>query len=414
VGSYSTFATISFVGHPNSVDIPPWWFGVSQLGSGINRAIMEGIPPRLNFREYINDINTMKINDPLLKQQVNDFYRDCFIPARSKYYKEMPNSPIITTLLKDHGADDVDWIGSRVFLSTAGYYDAIRPMKIIEPFLYSPARDTEWDIAVGDTLPTYGRPTCQQWWSGVVGTQGLKAQLVTELSDFDLKMSIVETGFATLAERHDVLINKLLTLHTDIGVFIPRGYDLAYENKIGDDLGGHLIERGTKIVTTALGVTVVGSLFGIFLEIFLRAAPMIQALLLMGLTALLPFLLVISRYSLSLLMSGSLAWFSIKFWTVLWYLAYWVDQSLIMSMFPDAGAMTLSAIGEFNNRIILNVVTGMMYLMFPMLFTLIMSIAGFSAGRQLDSMKTMAVGRLDGGSQATGKVGKKLAGKLSR
>ena len=27
--------------------------------------------------------------------------------------------------------------------------------------------------------------------------------------------------------------------------------------------------------------------------------------------------------------------FTIKFWTVLWYLAMWVDQNLILSMYPD-------------------------------------------------------------------------------
>jgi hypothetical protein len=412
VANYSTYATISFVGHPNSVEIPPWWYGVSQFGSGINRAIMEGIPPKLNFREYINRIDTMKIEDPLLKQQLNDFYRDCFVPARSKYYEEKPTSVLITSLMTQHGADDVDWLGSRVYLSLPGYYNAIRPMKLIKPFPYSPLRDTEWDAAVGDDLPVYGRPTCLQWWGGISGTVGLKDQLILELTEWDLIMAAAELGFGSVAERQDVLIKKLLSLGSDVGVFVPRGYDMAYENKMDNGTGGHFIERITKGLTTAVGVSVMGLLFGIFLDIFLRAAPMIQALLLMGLTALLPFLLVISRYKLSILMGGALAWFSIKFWTVLWYMAYWVDQSLIMAMFPDPGAMTMVAANlDYNNRVILNVVTGMMYLIFPLIFTMIMSIAGFSAGRQLDGMKSMAVGKIEGGASSVGRAGGKLAGK---
>ena len=54
----------------------------------------------------------------------------------------------------------------------------------------------------------------------------------------------------------------------------------------------------------------------------------------------------------------------------------------------------------------------MMYLMFPVVFTMIMSIAGFSAGRQLDGIKSLAVGKMDGGAKAAGRAGGKAAGKF--
>ncbi len=401
----STFATISFVGHPNAVEVPPWWYGVSQLGSGINRAIIEGVPLVLDYRNYMVAINTMTIEDPLLRQQVNDFYRDCFVKARSKYYTEEPTSGTITSLLNTHGEDDIEWVGSRVYLSTAGYYDTFRAGELVEPFLYDPMRDVEWDIGAGDTPPAFGRPTCQQWWNGVIGVSGLKNQLVTSLSAYDFLMATFEPMFSTVEQRRDAMIKKVLSMDKDTGVFIPRGYDFAYNNKVGDYVVAHQLERIVKDGTTAVGSSVMAAFFGVFLDIFLRAAPMIQALFLMGIVAFLPFLLIVSRYRLSILMAGGMAWFSVKFWTVLWYLAFWVDQNLIIALFPDAGALTLSTVSDpdtFNNRVILNVVTGMMYLMLPVLFTMIMSIAGFSAGRQLDAVKSMAVGKMDGGAKSLG------------
>lgn len=414
--SESTFATISFVGHPSSVDVPPWWYGVSQLSSGTNRAIMEGIPAILDYRNYMSEINTMTIEDPLLRSQVNDFYRDCFVPARSKYFSEQPTSGAITTLLNTHGEDDIDWIGSRVYLNMAGYYDTFRAGKLVEPFLYDPIRDVEWDVGVGDVPPTYGRPTCAQWWNGVVGVNGLKQQVIDEVSYYDGLMAIFETGFGAVDQRQDVMIKKILSLDEATGRFVPRSYDFAYSNKVGDDVMSHDIERGVKTVTTGIGSSVMAAFFGMFLDIFLRAAPMVQSLFLMGIVAFLPFLLIVSKYRMSVLMAGGMAWFSVKFWTVLWYMAFWVDQNLIIALFPDPGSLTLSTLFDpdtFNNRVILNFVTGMMYLMLPVLFTMIMSIAGFSAGRQLDAVKSMAVGKMDSGAKSVGGVAGK-AGKFKK
>lgn len=414
VNGFSTFATISFAGHPASVKVPPWWYGVAQLSSGTNRAIMEGVPAVLDYRNYMTEINTMTIEDPLLRQQTNDFYRDCFVPARSKYYREKPSTPIIAALIATHGEDDVDWMGSRVFLNTGGYYDSFRSGTLVEPFLYDPIRDVEWDIGVGDVPPPFGRPTCQQWWNGVVGVAGLHQQLVTELGYFDGLMATFDAAFPTVSQRQDVMIKKMLSSDKDTGVFIPRGYDFAYSNKVSDDPVMHFAERAAKTTSTAVGSSIMGAFFGMFLDIFLRSAPMVQALFLMGITALLPFLLIVGRFKLSLLMAGGLAWFSVKFWTVLWYLAFWVDQNLIMALFPNAGALTLSTLTDpdtFNNRVILNFVTGMMYMMLPVLFTTIMSLAGYSAGRQLDAIKTMAVGRMEGGSNAAGRMGGKMGRK---
>ena len=57
--------------------------------------------------------------------------------------------------------------------------------------------------------------------------------------------------------------------------------------------------------------------------------------MLLGLYALLPLVEVLSRYSIAMMVVDGMAIFTIKFWSVLWYLAMSEDQNLILSMYPD-------------------------------------------------------------------------------
>ena len=42
----------------------------------------------------------------------------------------------------------------------------------------------------------------------------------------------------------------------------------------------------------------------------------------------LPLAVLLSRYSISMMVTGAIAIFTAKFRSVLWYLAMWVDQTL--------------------------------------------------------------------------------------
>ncbi|MGB7307419.1 MAG: conjugal transfer protein TraG N-terminal domain-containing protein, partial [Burkholderiaceae bacterium] len=83
------------------------------------------------------------------------------------------------------------------------------------------------------------------------------------------------------------------------------------------------------------GVITASALFSVTMTAVLQSLPMVQAIMLLGIYALLPLVVVLSRYSIAMMVVGGMAIFTIKFWTVLWYLAMWVDQNLILSMYPD-------------------------------------------------------------------------------
>lgn len=158
--------SISFTDYPNTVNVPVFWYVVLNFSAGFNRAVMEDIPIALDLREYANELRDIRIDDPELRAELNDFYRDCYIEARSKYLAERPNSPQIDTLMNTHGTTDTEWIGSHIFMNVPGFYDSIRSDSVREGFVWSQQRDIEWQ---SNDYPTYGKPYCREWWASSNG-----------------------------------------------------------------------------------------------------------------------------------------------------------------------------------------------------------------------------------------------------
>ncbi len=113
---------------------------------------------------------------------------------------------------------------------------------------------------------------------------------------------------------------------------------------------------------------------------------MVQAVLLLGIYVLLPMVVVLSRYSISMMVIGTMATFTVRFWSALWYLALWVDQSLILSMNPDVKTFLqiFANLGEHDvKRLLLNMITTSLYLGLPLLWSGMMAWAG-GEGRPFD------------------------------
>jgi hypothetical protein len=149
----------------------------------------------------------------------------------------------------------------------------------------------------------------------------------------------------------------------------------------------------------------------------LQALPMVQAIMLLGVYALLPLVVVLSRYSISMMVVGGMAIFTIKFWTVLWYLAMWVDQNLILSMYPDVNVFLqiFANPGEHDaKRMLLNMITTSLYLGLPLLWSGMMAWAGVQVGRSI-SNATAPIARVgENAGQQGASIGKAIATKGKR
>lgn len=375
----STYGQTGFTGSATTVNVPIWWYGVIALSSGLNHAIVKGLPTVADMRTYEQQARLATIADPRLKQEVGEFFSQCYIPARSKFQAERPATATISGLLATHGADDPDWMGSHVYRNTPGYYDTLRPAHAIVGWPYQTARDTEYDPAAP---PVWGKPYCKQWWED--GAIGLREKLIHEADATSAGFSGLVVAIAPMLaseQQQDAVAKTVLTN-------APPAWsnnELSAHNASGSGLfntAGAVVKGG---LATG-GVVTASALFSVTMTAVLQSLPMVQAILLLGVYALLPLVVVLSRYSIAMMVVGGMAIFTIKFWTVLWYLAMWVDQNLILSMYPDVNVFLqiFASPGEHDaKRMLLNMITTSLYLGLPLLWSGMMAWAGVEVGRSI-------------------------------
>ncbi len=405
--SQSTYGVTGFTGAPGTVDVPLWWYAVMAFSAGFNHAVVEGIPRPADLRTYAQQARLATIENGLLRQEVADFFSECFVVACSRYQQIRPTTPAIDSLLTTYGNDDPDWMGSQVYRNTPGYYDTIRPHRQIVGWPFDPSRDLEYDPA---SRPTWGHPTCQQWWESTGTPIGLRQKLIDEADATSGGLSgwVVAMAPGLASEKQRDIVAKTV-LNNSPPVYTNN--DFMLKNSSGDGFWASLFDLA-KGGTAAGGIIGFSGLFAVTMAAVIPALPMIQAVILLGIYGLLPLLVVLSRYSLSLLVLGAMLIFTVKFWTVLWYFALWVDQNLIASMYPDISlfleqfSLDNLATGEQSSkRLLLNMITTSLYLGLPLLWSGMMALAGLRVGRAIES----ATDRLTTPARGAGDTGATIA-----
>jgi len=394
---------ISFIGVPDTVDVPVFWFAVMSFSAGFNRAVMEAVPTMADLRGYAYTLRDSRIDDPSLQLELNDFYRDCFTEARSQYLEEQPLGAAAAAILSQYGQSDPDWLGSHLYQSIPGYYDSIRSDTVRDGYPWSQLRDLEWSTA---DHPVFGKPYCLEWWGGI------RQAILAELNTVDLMAAAAESSWDAI-QRQDAIIQ--IALLNSPPRWTTRGYDFAYGNQVDfstSESGVPVsVQNAAQQGLAAYGLGKTSVSFAALLRVFLEAAPMIQALVLMGLYALLPFFILLSRYKFSIFIIAGMSLFIVKFWTVLWFYAWWVDQNLIQAFYPDPGSVTtLFSIDLTLKRIILNFLTGGLYLVLPLILSLYLGLAGMHAAHGFDGITQNFMRGLNGAGNIRlrlGALGKK-------
>lgn len=406
----STYGTSGFTGSSATVNIPVWWYAVLSMTSGFNHALVEGMPSVADMRTYEQQARLATIADPRLRQEVSDFFSQCHIPARSKYQAERPSTAAINTLLTTYGPDDPDWMGSHVYRNTPGYYDTLRPTMQIAGWVFNAARDTEYDAA---SPPTWGKPYCKEWWED--GSIGLREKLINEADATSAGFSslVVAVAPALASEQQNDAVAKTVLTNSPP---VWSNNDLVANNSGSTGLL-NTVANVAKGGLASGGVLAASALFSVTITAILQALPMVQAVLLLGIYALLPMVVVISRYSISMMVTGAMAIFTVKFWSVLWYLAMWVDQNLILSMYPDVNVFLqiFANPGEHDTtRMLLNMITTSLYLGLPLLWSGMMAWAGVHVGRSINAVEgAFSRSAQDAGRQGAN-IGKAIVSKGAR
>lgn len=408
--SQSTYGASGFNGTPTTVNVPVWWYAVMAISSGLSHAVVEGLPSANDLRALEQQARLATIADPGLRQEVGDFFSSCYVPARSKYQAERPSTAAVNAIQASYGPDDPDWLGSHVLRETQGYYDVLRSTKPIPGWPYDATRDTEYDSAAP---PTWGKPTCKQWWED--DQMGLRQKLeeAADATAGGFSGLVVAVAPSLASEQQNDAVARVVLSNAPA---VWSNNDLVARNTATSGwlaTQEHFIKGG---LATG-GILTASALFSVMMTAILMGLPMVQALLLLGIYALLPMIVVLSRYSIAMMVTGAMAIFTVKFWSVLWYLAMWVDQNLIRSMYPDVNVFLQIFVnpGEHDSkRMLLNMMTMSLYVGLPLLWSGMMAWVGVRVGGAIDAVTNPLRAPAQESGRHGGALGRTLLAKLLR
>ncbi|QIL80336.1 conjugal transfer protein TraG [Diaphorobacter sp. HDW4A] len=416
----ATDGTLSDSG--NLAYVPAWWFTVMAVSSGVNSGVRNGIKNSGSDMRVLEDMaRNATIENPVLLGNVQRFYSECFIPARSQYLQADPaimsgsGAAILAEGNGDYGPTDADWMGSQFLRTEPGYYDTLRSRAPVAGFAIDYRRDTDYydpssgidPEITGAYNPEFGRPTCKEWWEN-----DLREKLISSSS--------MIRSFATAAGRSFTYTSpdKMKDEVARIASTTANPVFVDSEKIMGDHY-----DTGTTLGRAATGAL---STFGVAKESFLASAsmlplmtalPMIQALVLMGIYTFLPLVVLLSGFDLKVLFLGAVAIMTVKLWASMWYIATWVDGHLINAMYPGAlgnhfvqEAMMIAkgAVPPTYKRMILNTLLVFLFIGLPVIWSSMMGWIGIRLAEGTDRL----LNQHGGAAANSGKNGLGVAGSL--
>ena len=378
---------------PGIASIPPWWYTVLGISSGINAATRAGIQGGIRDFRHLEDLARIAtVEDPQLRSSVQRFYSECFVPARSRFLTAGSPSAVAAAQIAKYGQADTDWIGSHAFRDDPMLYADLYARSEVAGFPFNPSRDVDVNTSAGS--PALGRPSCKEWWEA--STNGLRDQLSSTIGGLQGLGAKVRSLVPGVSEEEHRDWEARLAYQKTAPTYVDSE---SMTNGIGSEMGtfGRIMRMPANIVGAA----------GAGLQAFQASAsmkPLIyfmtisQPLILMAIYIFLPIILVFSRYNLAVMFIGAIGIFSVKFWTVMWYVARWMDDNLIASMYPGMSGNALLEFALDNGttentykRIVLNMALMLMFIGLPILFSGMMAWIGINVGNGVQRMLGDAV-----------------------
>ena len=372
-----------------SARVPVWWYGVLAITGGINDAAILAIPCSTDIRLVSFKMENTRVKDPHLRRHVRLFYKDCYNSALTVHMNK--------GLTSSYPAEDLQWLGSKTLMD--GLYKDKYASTEINGFTYDATRDVGYyDPRIYSSPPAFGRPTCEQWWKGTgpgtLPNSGLRDQLKAQIdptimSEFASVYSTVSPGATLTAE--DVAIRKLINREE------THFNGLRHLDSYNDTWG----DKGIS------GVALVGSVMASAayypaMYMVKASGPVIQATILMMIYMLLPFFFVFSSYSIGKMIFMSIIIFSVKFWTVLWAVAHWLDNNLIDALIPTFISSLSGGGDSLVMRFVIGFVITGLFVSMPIFWSGVLTWAGHRIGGEINS----SVREMNsGGKNAGGKGG---------
>lgn len=373
-----------------SAQVPVWWYFVHSISRAVTGAAVAAIPCGTDLRQIRMDIDATRINDPVLAQEVVDFSRDCYGPARARLFTNRPDG------MSEEDMYDVSWIGSRLFVDTPGYYDAHRSQTPRRNWPYNPGRD----VSLAEVPNGGGYPRCNEWWSDA--SEGLRARLLAQVSPDLLTRVGRWAGFVSRERADDSVIRAIAA---------PRAQKLnqgAAYTDYGGQIGMSLPNIATRVASD-IGLTV-GSL-GFFpaMDVLRQALPMVLALLKLGLVVCIPLILIVGAYDLKVVVTMSVVQFALFFIDFFFQFARWIDSTILDALYgwgfgwnrPHQNLDPLIGLNNAFGDMLLNFVMATMFVVLPGLWVTALTWAGIRAGGVIHGLAAGTHGAVLAGAKGT-------------
>lgn len=422
--SDGTFTSAFGVMNGASANVPPWWYLVMRLTSGINQAFMTGIArgtPLVGMRQLQEQAKLVGISNPTVRAEAQRYYNECYVPARTRFFAAAPSAAAVAAMAAHGNNDDTEWIGSHAFRDDPNLYPALYAASPVTGWPFSASDPSAADVAGEPNPPAYARPDCKTWWEDP--TYGLRAKLIEEANRMSLvgtqsfgdKMGIAFSALSLDADYHADVTAKTI-LNNDAGAIADSTTQAGF---------GQRVAEGGRWMVNTVTATIAYVLNWLAMGVIIPGLHMLQPLLLMGIYTLLPLYLILARYSLESLVIGALGIFTVKFWTALWFAVQWLDEKLIAALYPsqdDAiGLFVLaakqvvggSADGALAKRMILDITILSLYLALPALWTAIMAWASIHLHALSDIKGAIVTQIKPAGSLGTSSSMRRRGGKAS-
>lgn len=342
--------------------LPLWWAFTTVLSKAVTQAAITAIPCSVDVRQLRFDVQNTQVTSPVLRQEITDFFQQCYVPARKKIKRKQAE-------VNEAQARDLDWIGSRIMVETPGLYDNYRSQMPRKQWSYDPKRD--------QALPNTGKggfPKCNEWWdaSGI----GLKARILeqydpTLLQRFNNWRAGNLSGLKSKLSDDDLLVRTLIQPQR---IAIQDGAKYQNLSDVRNNTGlGVVTELGSEILSF-FGVSTGNAVASPGFDAMRQALPMIQGFLAMALVISIPFIMIFSGYSIKAAMTITFMQFGLYFLTFWWELARWLDSWLLTAM-GDFSTITAPS-----DSSIVKLVIGAMFIVLPTFFMMAMGKAGVEAG----------------------------------
>jgi hypothetical protein len=371
-----------------SAQVPLWWFFMHAISKAITAAAVAAIPCGTDLRQIRMDIANTRIADPTLAQEVADFTRDCYGPARARLFATRPN-------LGPAESRDVTWIGSSTFLNGADYYGDLHSSTPREGFDY----DDDRDAGLARVPSGAGYPTCEEWWSDE--NEGLRSRLLGQV-DPTLMERIV--GWATFMSREEVDDSVIRAIASPSRQVVNRG-------EVYPDYGGRIGPSITHVANRTasdIGLTFGSLAFLPSMDVVRQALPIVLSLLKMALVISIPLVLLFGTYGAETVVTITCVEFALFFCDFWFQFARWLDSTILDALYgwnaPHSNFNPLFGLNNAFGDMLMDYIFGAAFLLLPTFWVTALTWAGIRAGNFVSGLTVGTQDARSAGGRGIGAV----------